>query len=98
MNAPAKLWNCVLRGGSFCRDAFENVAVGDPDPTPDPDTIGRHRICRHEWEDASPTLILPWYCTRERGHQGQHVAGTGESVAAVRSRLQPTVTAPRVLV
>jgi hypothetical protein len=29
-------------------------------------------------------MTLPWRCTRELGHQGQHIAGTGECVAAVR--------------
>jgi hypothetical protein len=28
-------------------------------------------------------MTLLWCCTRELGHQGQHIAGTGEHVAAV---------------
>ena len=40
--------------------------------------------CGFEWtEQASRTLTLLWLCTREPGHPGQHLAGTGESVAAV---------------
>jgi hypothetical protein len=36
-------------------------------------------------------LILPWACTRELDHQGQHLAGTGEWVAAVHPQLNSTV-------
>jgi hypothetical protein len=62
------------------KDEFEHVAVGDPDPGPTP----HHQVCRFEWEDEiSPCFVLLWRCTREQGHHGQHVAGTGERVAAV---------------
>jgi hypothetical protein len=45
-----------------------------------------YRACRFEWtEKVSRTMTLPWCCTRELGHQGQHLAGTGECVAAVRA-------------
>jgi hypothetical protein len=41
--------------------------------------------CRFEWdEDISQTVTLHWCCTRQLGHQGQHIAGTGECVAAVQ--------------
>jgi hypothetical protein len=60
------------------------VAVGDPDPTADLGTAAQYRPCGFEWADeTSPNLILSWSCTRELGHQGQHLAGTGERVAAV---------------
>jgi hypothetical protein len=66
------------------QDELERVAVGDPDPTSDPDTANEYRECRFEWADKiSRTMTLPWCCTRELGHQGQHIAGTGEHVAAV---------------
>jgi hypothetical protein len=67
------------------KDRLERVVVGDPDPTTDPDTTTGYRECRFEWADEiSRTMTLPWRCTRELGHQGQHIAGTGERVAAVR--------------
>jgi hypothetical protein len=67
------------------QDGLERVVVGDPDPTSDPGTTNGYRECRFEWADEiSRTMTLPWRCTRELGHQGQHIAGTGERVAAVR--------------
>ena len=74
------------RSGSHTpHDRLGRVAVGDPDPTADPvDITVGSRKCGFEWADqCSPTLILPWSCTRELGHQGQHLAGTGEWVAAL---------------
>jgi hypothetical protein len=68
------------------QDELELVAVGDRDPTSDPGTVAGYRECRFEWaEKVSPSATLPWCCTRELGHQGQHIAGTGEYVAAVRA-------------
>lgn len=72
------------------KDELERVAVGDPDPTSDPGTANGHQACRFEWSEISQTLILLWCCTRELGHQNQHVAGTGERVAAVHSPLSLT--------
>jgi hypothetical protein len=70
------------------QDDLERVAVGDPDPTSptsDPGTAKGYRTCRFEWVDEiSRTMTLPWRCTRELGHQGQHIAGTGQCVAVVR--------------
>ncbi|MGH3811715.1 MAG: hypothetical protein ACRDUV_04555 [Pseudonocardiaceae bacterium] len=72
------------RSGSLGHDELEHVTVGDPDPTADPGTATGYRTCQFEWADeTSQTLSLLWCCTRERGHQGQHLAGTGEWVAAV---------------
>jgi hypothetical protein len=70
--------------GSFGQDGLGRVAVGDLNPNADPGgTAGRPPTCGFEWTDeCSRTLILPWSCTRELGHQGQHLAGTGEWVAA----------------
>jgi hypothetical protein len=70
--------------GNLDQDEVGHVAVGDPDPTADPagtaDGLGK---CGFKWTDeCSQTLILPWSCTRTLGHQGQHLAGTGEWVAA----------------
>jgi hypothetical protein len=64
---------------------LECVAVGDPDPTSHPGTTNGYQACRFGWSEISRTMTLPWRCTRELGHQGQHIAGTGERVAAVRS-------------
>ena len=73
------------RGGNFSQDELERVLVGDPDPTLDSGTANRYRKCRFEWADEpSQTMILPWSCSRELGHQGQHIADTGEWVAAMR--------------
>jgi hypothetical protein len=67
------------------QNELEHVAVGDPDPTSHPGTANEYRECRFEWADEiSRTMTLPWRCTRELGHQGQHIAGTGECVAAMR--------------
>ncbi len=76
------------RSGSLGQDELEHVAVGDPDPTADPGTANDgYWTCGFEWADeTSQALSLPWSCTRERGHQGQHLAGTGEWVAAVHPR------------
>lgn len=70
------------------KDELSHIVVGDPDPTPDlPSMItGNADDCRcgFEWTDEpSQGLTLLWSCTREPGHSGQHLAGTGESVAAV---------------
>lgn len=84
--------------GSPGQDQLEHVAVGDPDPTSD-GTASGYRACRFEWVDkTSQTLLLPWSCTRKLGHQGQHLAGTGESVAAVHPQLLSTATATSVSV
>lgn len=72
------------------QDGLERVVVGDPDPTSDSGTANRYRECRFEWTDEiSRTMTLPWCCTRELGHQGQHIAGTGECDAAVRDSWVP---------
>jgi hypothetical protein len=67
------------------QDELQRVAVGDPDPTSDPGMVDGSGKCRFEWdEEISRTMTLLWRCTRELGHPGQHIAGTGECVAAVR--------------
>ena len=78
-------WKFRHRNGNCAQNGLERVAVGDPDPTADPgDTAHRPPTCGFEWTDeSSRTLILPWTCTRRLGHQGQHLAGTGEWVAAL---------------
>jgi hypothetical protein len=70
---------------SFSQDELGHVTVGDPDPTADPGgTADGSGKCGFKWTDqCSRTLILPWSCTRALGHQGQHLAGTGEGVAAL---------------
>jgi hypothetical protein len=70
------------------KDELGHIVVGDPDPTPGvPSKVnGRPHDyrCGFEWTDEdSPGLTLLWSCTREPAHPGQHLAGTGESVAAV---------------
>jgi hypothetical protein len=70
--------------GSLDPDELHQVAIGDPDPTADLGTTTSYRPCGFKWVDeTSPTLHLHWSCSRELGHPGQHLAGTGESVAAV---------------
>jgi hypothetical protein len=75
------------RRGSAVQDELAHVAVGDRDPSGTFVPVDGYRTCGFEWaDDTSPTLILVWSCTREEGHQGQHLAGTGEWVVAVHSR------------
>ena len=87
INLSRKFWHRRARGDSLGHsDELEDVAVGDPDPTSDASTAKGSRRCGFEWLDAtSQTLVLRWSCTRELGHHGQHVAGTGEEVAAVHA-------------
>jgi hypothetical protein len=75
-----------LKSNNFTEDVLEHVTVGDPDPTSDPDRVNGSGICGFEWADEISTLVLDWSCTRELRHQGHHLAGTGEWVAAVRVR------------
>jgi hypothetical protein len=85
MGIPWRFQHCHPRSGRLQQDEFKHVAVGDPDPTSHSGTTNGAQECGFEWADeASQALILLWSCTRERGHQGQHLAGTGEWVAAVK--------------
>jgi hypothetical protein len=99
MHIQRKFWPRQPRSASPGQDWLDHVGVGDPDPTSDPGAVNGNLTCRFEWVDeASQTLILHWSCTRELGHQGQHVAGTGERVAAVHPQLLPRATAASVAV
>jgi hypothetical protein len=72
--------------GNFNQNGRARVAVGDPDPTAKPHgTTHEYPTCSFEWtDDSSPPLILTWTCTQKLGHQGQHLASTGDKrVAAV---------------
>ena len=69
----------VLARYSPGEDKLKHIAVGDPDPGPTHDC----RACGFEWDEISTGLVLLWRCTRLQGHHGQHLAGTGERVAAV---------------
>jgi hypothetical protein len=83
MNVHWKLWHHQSKRGSLGSDELEHIAAGDVDPTSDPGTANGYRLCQFKWAgEPSPTLILLWSCTRKLGHQGQHLAGTGEWVAA----------------
>lgn len=80
MDGPSTFWRRRSRKNSPAQDPLEHITVGDPDLG----TATGHRMCEFEWTDqTSPLLILYWRCTRKLGHQGQHLAGTGEWVAAV---------------
>jgi hypothetical protein len=57
----------------------DHCKVGDPDPTPRRITSSVGAGCPSE----IPGGALGFICTREAGHGGQHVAGTGEVVVAV---------------
>jgi hypothetical protein len=85
MDVLRKFWHRRARTDSLGQgDELDHVAVGDPDPTSDTGTAKTSQRCGFEWFDAtSHTLMLRWSCTRELGHRGQHIAGTGEGVAAV---------------
>lgn len=78
---------------------LDHVAVGDPDPTSQRSADHGHRMCRFQWsEELSPAFSLPWICTRERGHHGRHIAGTGEWVAAVQGHKGGAQPPPEVAV
>lgn len=65
-------------------DPLGHIIVGNPDPASDLYKDNGYRECGFEWlDDTSLTLVLRWQCTRESGHPGQHLAGTGHWVAAV---------------
>ena len=65
-------------------DPLVHIIVGNPDPTSDFYQDNGYWECGVEWfDDTCPTLVLRWQCTRESGHPGQHLAGTGHGVAAV---------------
>lgn len=76
-------------GGKLGRDELEHITVGDPDPTSQPPTAYQCPMCQFQWiDEKAQVFILLWTCTRQLGHQGQHIAGTGEWVAAVRDDQQ----------
>lgn len=65
-------------------DPLGHIIVGNPDPTSGIYKGNGYRECGFEWfDDTCLTLVLRWQCTRESGHPGQHLAGTGHWVAAV---------------
>jgi hypothetical protein len=86
MDGPSKFWRRRSGKNSASQDPLEHVTVGDPDLG----TATGHRKCEFEWTDQTlPLLILHWRCTRALGHSGQHLAGTGEWIAAVHPPLLP---------
>lgn len=83
------------RTGILKPHELDHVAVGDPDPTADGSMTDGYQACRFEWTDeTTPNLILNWSCTREPGHHGKHLAGTGQWVVAVHPQLYPTRRRP----
>ena len=65
-------------------DELDHVTIGDPDPTTAANMGAGYHACGFTWTDEqSSTLTLAWSCTRMLGHQGQHLAGTGQWVVAV---------------
>lgn len=94
MHIPSKFWHRQPRNTSPVQDWLEHVVVGDPDPTSDHSTGNSNLRCQFQWADqVSSTLVLPWSCTRELGHPGQHLAGTGEGVVAVHPAVLFTTAA-----
>jgi len=86
MDGPSKFWRRRSENNSPGPDPLAHIAVGDPDLG----TATGHRKCEFAWTDQTlPRLILHWRCTRALGHQGQHLAGTGEWIAAVHPPLLP---------
>jgi hypothetical protein len=74
----------VLARYSAGKDELTHVAIGDPDPGP----AHQYRACGFQWADEiSTSFVLLWRCTREQGHHGQHLAGTGQSIVAVHPGL-----------
>lgn len=65
-------------------DPLGHIIVGNPDPTASLYRENGYLECGFEWfDDTFLALVLRWQCTRESGHPGQHLAGTGDCVAAV---------------
>jgi hypothetical protein len=94
MHIPSNFWHRQPRNASAVQDWLEHVVVGDPDPTSDHSVGNRSLKCQFQWADeVSSTLVLPWSCTRELGHPGQHLAGTGQRVVAVHPAVLFTVAA-----
>ena len=94
MNAPENYWPRQPSGGSLCQDVLEGAAAGALDFVSDPDTADGRGNCQFVWvEEISQTLSVPWCCTRKLGHQGQHLASTGQWIAAVHPQLRPTEAA-----
>jgi hypothetical protein len=94
MDVRWRLWCGQPRSASPGQDWLGHVVVGDPDPTTNLGTASGYQTYWFEWADeTSHTLILPWSCTRKLGHPGQHLAGTGERVAAVHPQPSPRATA-----
>lgn len=75
------------RRGRAVQDELEHVAVGDRDPSGIFVLVDGYRTCGFGWADHTSPTLLVWSCTREEGHLGQHLAGTGEWVVAVHPRL-----------
>lgn len=97
MDLRWKFWHCQLRSRRLGQDTMDHVSVGDLDPTADLGTVNRYQTCQFTWADEpAHNLVLPWTCTRKLGHQGQHLAGTGEWVAAVHPQLVLTATTTNV--
>jgi hypothetical protein len=77
-------------------DPLGHIIVGNPDPTSDLHMYNGYRRCGFEWfDDTGLALVLRWQCTRESGHPGQHLAGTGHRVAAVHRIEKPRKRAHR---
>jgi hypothetical protein len=75
-------------------DLLGHIIVGNPDPTSDLYKGNGYRGCGFVWfDDTCLTLVLRWQCTRESGHPGQHLAGTGHWVAAVHRSKKPRTCA-----
>jgi hypothetical protein len=69
----------VLARYGLGEDKLKHIAVGDPDPGP----VHDDQACGFEWaDDISTDFVLLWRCTRAQGHHGEHLAGTGERIAA----------------
>lgn len=61
-------------------DPLVNVLNGDPDPT--------FTEIDDETFMCCPAMTGEWFCTRDQGHPGNHIAGDGVQVCAVWSDVE----------
>jgi hypothetical protein len=79
MMAQRRIRQRKFRRGSLGQDERKDAAEGNLNTAPHRSADNGPQMCRFEWADeTSPTFVLRWICTREQGHQGQHIADTGE--------------------
>lgn len=84
MLVPTTLPHRQSRNEKLNHHKLAHITVGDPDPTTHHSADNEPALCQFQWTaQLSPVFGLLWTCTRDQSHQGPHIAGTGDWVAAV---------------